>query len=38
MMIPFNVAVFPPGKYNLAKTSEIIIENFTYGLGHYQRT
>ena len=32
MMIPFNVAVFPPGKYNLAATSEIIIENFAYGL------
>ncbi len=32
MMIPFNVAVFPPGKYNLATTSGIIIENFTYGL------
>lgn len=32
MMIPFNVAVFPPGKYNLAATSEMIIENFTYGL------
>lgn len=32
IMIPFNVAVFPPGKYNLATTSEIIIENFTYGL------
>ncbi len=32
IMIPFNVAVFPPGKYNLAKTSEIIIENFCYGL------
>ncbi len=32
MLIPFNVAVFPPGKYNLAKTSEIMIENFTYGL------
>lgn len=32
MMIPFNVAVFPPGKYNLASTSELIIENFTYGL------
>lgn len=32
MMIPFNVAVFPPGKYNLATTSEMIIENFTYGL------
>jgi AcrR family transcriptional regulator len=32
MMIPFNVAVFPPGKYNLASTSEIIIEHFIYGL------
>lgn len=32
MMIPFNVAVFPPGKYNLGATSELIIENFTYGL------
>ena len=32
MMIPFNVAVFPPGKYNLAATSRMIIENFTYGL------
>lgn len=32
MMIPFNVAVFPPGKYNLAETSGIIIQNFTYGL------
>jgi TetR/AcrR family transcriptional regulator, cholesterol catabolism regulator len=32
MMIPFNVNVFPPGKYNLAATSGLIIENFTYGL------
>jgi TetR/AcrR family transcriptional regulator, cholesterol catabolism regulator len=32
IMIPFNVAVFPPGKYNLGTTSEIMIENFTYGL------
>lgn len=32
MMAPFNVVVFPPGKYNLATTSEIILENFTYGL------
>lgn len=32
IMIPFNVSVFPPGKFNLAKTSEIIIENFTYGM------
>ena len=32
MMIPFNVAVFPPGKYNLAVLSEQIIEHFVYGL------
>ena len=32
MMIPFNVAVFPPGKYNLATISEMIIENFIFGL------
>ncbi len=32
IMIPFNVAIFPPSKYNLAKTSAILIENFTYGL------
>jgi len=32
MMIPFNVAVFPPGKYNLGTLSQLILENFTYGL------
>lgn len=32
MMIPFNIMAFPPGKYNLAVTSEVILENFTYGL------
>ena len=32
MMIPFNVSVFPPGKYNLATLSEKIIEHFAYGL------
>jgi hypothetical protein len=32
MMIPFNVTVFPPGKYNLARSSELVLENFTYGL------
>ncbi|MBL7743248.1 MAG: TetR/AcrR family transcriptional regulator [Chitinophagaceae bacterium] len=32
MMIPFNVTVFPPGKYNLAHTSEVIIEHFLFGL------
>jgi TetR/AcrR family transcriptional regulator, cholesterol catabolism regulator len=32
MMIPFNITVFPPGKYNLAKLSGQIIEHFIYGL------
>lgn len=32
MMIPFNVSVFPPGKYNLGHISEMIIQNFAYGL------
>jgi len=32
MLIPFNVALFPPGKYNLATISEMIIEHFIYGL------
>jgi len=32
MMIPFNVTIFPPGKYNLAQVAELIIENFTYGM------
>ena len=32
MMIPFNVGVFPPGKYNLAVLSEVIMEHFVYGL------
>ncbi len=32
MMIPFNVSIFPPGKYNLAQVAELIIENFTYGM------
>lgn len=32
IMIPFNVSVFPPGKYNLASLSEEIIQHFIYGL------
>jgi TetR/AcrR family transcriptional regulator, cholesterol catabolism regulator len=32
LMIPFNVAVFPPGKFNLALVSQEIIEHFIYGL------
>jgi hypothetical protein len=32
IMIPFNVAVFPPGKYNLAFVSQELIEHFVYGL------
>ena len=32
LMIPFNVSVFPPGKYNLAGVSRKLIEHFIYGL------
>jgi AcrR family transcriptional regulator len=32
MMIAFNMNVFPPGKYHLADVTEIIMENFIYGL------
>jgi TetR/AcrR family transcriptional regulator, cholesterol catabolism regulator len=32
MMIPFDVSTFPPGKYNLAGTSQEIIQHFIYGL------
>lgn len=32
MMIPFNVAVFPPGRFKLAALSEQIIQHFVYGL------
>ncbi|HYC40941.1 MAG TPA: TetR/AcrR family transcriptional regulator [Chitinophagaceae bacterium] len=32
MMIPFNISLFPPGKFNLAATSAQIIEHFVYGL------
>lgn len=32
MMIPFNVSVFSPGKYNLAETSGLIMENFVFGM------
>ncbi len=32
MMIPVNVVLFPPGKYNLGQLSQEIIEHFVYGL------
>jgi AcrR family transcriptional regulator len=32
MMLPFNVSVFPPGKYNLGDLCGKIIEHFVYGL------
>jgi len=32
MMIPFNISIFPPGKYNLGEISGQIIEHFVYGL------
>ncbi|HEX7845875.1 MAG TPA: TetR/AcrR family transcriptional regulator [Chitinophagaceae bacterium] len=32
MMLPFNVSLFPPGKYNLGRLSEEITHHFIYGL------
>jgi hypothetical protein len=32
MLIAFNIYVFPPGKYRLVDVTEIIMENFLYGL------
>jgi AcrR family transcriptional regulator len=32
IMVPFNISVFSPGKYNLAELSDTIIEHFVYGL------
>jgi len=32
IMIPFNIAVLAPGKYNLAELSDALIEHFIYGM------
>lgn len=32
MMLPFNVAIYPPGKYNLGELSTAIMEHFVYGV------
>lgn len=32
MMIAFNMSVFPPRKYNLAKVTQEVIEHYLYGL------
>lgn len=32
MMIPFNVVMFPPGKYNIAELSKEFIIHFVYGV------
>lgn len=32
IMMAFNVQLFPPGKYNLAHTSNLILEHFIYGV------
>jgi len=32
IMIPFNIVVFPPSKYNVADVTREIIEHFIYGL------
>jgi TetR/AcrR family transcriptional regulator, cholesterol catabolism regulator len=40
MMIPFNISLFPPKKFNLVDVTREIIEHFVYGLatlkGHKQ--
>ncbi len=32
MTMGFNIVLFPPGKYNLADVTQIIIEHYVYGL------
>lgn len=32
LVIPFNVSVFPPGKYNLAQLSQELLLHFIYGI------
>ena len=32
MMIPFNISLFPPKKYNLVDVTRELIEHFVYGL------
>jgi TetR/AcrR family transcriptional regulator, cholesterol catabolism regulator len=32
MMLPFDVSVFPPGKFKFPQTTEATIEHFVYGL------
>lgn len=32
MMIPFNMDLFPPPKYNVADVTKVIIEHFLFGL------
>lgn len=32
MMIPFDIALYPPTQFNMAETAQLIAENFIYGL------
>jgi hypothetical protein len=32
MMIPFNMDMFPPSKYNLADVTQVIMEHFLFGV------
>jgi TetR/AcrR family transcriptional regulator, cholesterol catabolism regulator len=32
MLMPFDVSIFPPGRFGLSDTTEIIMEHFIYGL------
>jgi len=36
MMLPFNMTVYPPGKYNLAQVAREIMEHFLFGLATSQ--
>lgn len=32
MMLAFNIDIFPPGRFNLAEVTQVIIEHFVFGL------
>jgi hypothetical protein len=32
MMVPFNIDLFPPSRFNLADVTLVIIEHFVFGL------
>ncbi len=32
MMVPFNIQVFPPGRFNVAEVTTMLLEHFIYGI------